>query len=75
MGIEVKNLCFSYGDRAVLQDVSFRIEKGEFLSILGPNGAGKSTLFRCILGLLSGYSGQVLVVGIDARKMTVRESS
>ncbi len=73
MGIEVKKLSFSYGDHAVLQDVSFRIEKGEFLSILGPNGAGKSTLFRCILGLLSGYSGQVLVEGIDARKMTVRE--
>ncbi len=75
MAIEVTDLSFSYGGRAVLQNISFRVEKGEFLSILGPNGAGKSTLFRCILGLLSGYSGQVLVEGADIRKMTVRESA
>lgn len=75
MGIEVSNLCFSYTDRPVLQDISFRVEPGEFLTILGPNGVGKSTLFRCVLGLLSGYTGQVLVDGIDARKLSVRESA
>ena len=75
MSIEVKNLSFSYGDRSVLHDISFRVEKGEFLSILGPNGVGKSTLFRCVLGLLSGYSGQVLVDGADARTFTVREAA
>ena len=45
MPIEVKNLSFSYGDRPVLHDISFSVDKGEFLSILGPNGVGKSTLF------------------------------
>ena len=75
MSIEVKNLSFSYGDRPVLHDISFRVEPGEFLSILGPNGVGKSTLFRCVLGLLSGYSGQVLVCGRDARTMTVQEAA
>ena len=75
MSIEVKNLNFSYGDRPVLHDISFRVEAGEFLSILGPNGVGKSTLFRCVLGLLSGYSGQVLVDGIDARRFSVRETA
>ena len=40
MSIEVKNLSFSYGTRPVLQDISFRVEPGEFLSILGPNGVG-----------------------------------
>ena len=59
MPIEVKNLSFSYGDRQVLHDISFSVGKGEFLSILGPNGVGKSTLFRCVLGLLSGYTGSV----------------
>ena len=75
MGIEVKNLSFSYGDRPVLHDISFSVGRGEFLSILGPNGVGKSTLFRCVLGLLSGYGGQVLVDGIDARSFSARESA
>ena len=73
MSIEVQKLSFSYGDRQVLQDISFRVEQGEFLSILGPNGVGKSTLFRCVLGLLSSYTGTVLVGGADARTLSVRE--
>lgn len=75
MSIEVKNLSFSYGDRPVLHDISFSVEKGEFLSILGPNGVGKSTLFRCVLGLLSGYTGVVLVDGVDARTFSTREAA
>ena len=73
MSIEVQNLSFSYGDRPVLHDISFRVEKGEFLSILGPNGVGKSTLFRCVLGLLSGYTGTVSIDGTDVRSFSVRE--
>ena len=75
MPIEVKNLSFSYGDRPVLQDISFSVGKGEFLSILGPNGVGKSTLFRCVLGLLSGYTGTVCVDGVDARTFSIREAA
>ena len=75
MSIEVKNLSFSYGDHAVLHDISFSVEKGEFLSILGPNGVGKSTLFRCVLGLLSGYTGQVLVDGVDSKTFSIREAA
>ena len=75
MSIEVKHLSFSYGHRPVLHDISFRAEKGEFLSILGPNGVGKTTLFRCVLGLLSGYTGQVLVDGVDARQFNAREAA
>ncbi len=75
MSIEVQGLSFSYGDREVLKDISFSVGKGEFLSILGPNGVGKSTLFRCVLGLLSGYTGTVLVDGIDAKTMSIREAA
>ncbi len=75
MSIEVQHLSFSYGDREVLKDISFSVGKGEFLSILGPNGVGKSTLFRCVLGLLSGYRGTVLVDGIDVRKLSIREAA
>ena len=75
MGVEIKNLSFSYGDRPVLHNISFSVKEGEFLSILGPNGVGKSTLFRCILGLLDRYTGQVLIDGIDSRTFSVREAA
>jgi len=51
------------GDRAVLSDVSFNIEFGEFIGVLGPNGAGKTTLMRAILGLLLPNSGSIKVFG------------
>lgn len=73
MSVEVKNLSFSYRARSVLTDVSFTAERGRLLSVLGPNGVGKSTLFRCILGLLKGYTGQILVDGADAKSFTARE--
>ena len=75
MSLEVKDLNFSYGSRQVLFDVSFSVQNGEFLSILGPNGVGKSTLFRCILGLLPGYTGKVLMDGMDFRSFSVREAA
>ena len=73
MSVEVKGLSFSYGSRQVLHDVSFSAGEGEFLSILGSNGVGKSTLFRCILGLLSGYLGEVLINGLDIRRLSVKQ--
>lgn len=75
MSIRVNNLSFSYGKKQILHDISFSAEKGEFLSVLGPNGAGKSTLFRCILGLLPDYSGQVLVNDRNIKDLPVREAS
>ncbi|MGN0777192.1 MAG: ABC transporter ATP-binding protein [Candidatus Ventricola sp.] len=75
MSLCVQNLSFSYGERPVLEDISFSLEKGEFLSVLGPNGVGKSTLFRCILGLLPGYRGSILSDGEDMRSLSRREMS
>lgn len=75
MSIEVKDLSFSYSERSVLHNINFSVGRGEFLSILGPNGVGKSTLFRCVLGLLSGYTGQVLVDGTDSRTFSTREAA
>ena len=75
MSIEVKDLSFSYGEKNFLQNISFSVDKGTFVSVLGPNGAGKSTLFRCILGLLPDYSGKVLINGTNRRQFSVREAS
>lgn len=75
MSIKVNHLSFSYGKKQVLHDISFSVEKGEFLSILGPNGAGKSTLFRCILGLLPDYSGEVLINENNVKNLSVRSTA
>ena len=76
MSIEVKNLSFAYDDgREVLSDVSFTVEKGQFVSILGKNGVGKSTLFRCILGLLPDYKGQIIIDGRDLKTLNAKELS
>lgn len=71
--LEIRSLSFSYGERKVLDDISFSLEKGQLLSVLGPNGVGKSTLFRCILGLNQGYSGSIILNSQEASSMTARE--
>ena len=72
--IRVENLSFSYGSRQVLRDVSFSAEGGDLLAVLGPNGVGKSTLFRCVLGILKGYSGRIMVGERDIRELSDRKS-
>lgn len=63
--IEFCGVSFSYGDTEVLREVSFKIEKGEFVAVMGKNGSGKSTLARLINGLLLPASGRVLTCGAD----------
>ena len=69
MSVEVRNLTFSYGARRVLSEIGFSVPDGSLTAVLGPNGVGKSTLFRCILGLLHGYTGEILLSGENARGM------
>ncbi|MBP7547270.1 MAG: energy-dependent translational throttle protein EttA [Corallincola sp.] len=59
--IEVSNLTKSYGDRVLIDDLSFTVPKGAIVGIIGPNGAGKSTLFRMLLGHEQPDSGQIVV--------------
>lgn len=57
--IDVENLSKNYGEREILKNLSFSIERGEFISIIGESGAGKSTLMRCINGLEEINSGSI----------------
>ena len=66
--IELKKITKRYGERTVLDNVSFKVEKGEVLGFLGPNGAGKTTTMRIITGYLSPSDGEVTVNGYDVRK-------
>ena len=71
--MEVKTLCFAYGEHKVLHEISFEAAYGEFISVLGPNGVGKSTLFRCMLGLLKPSSGAAYVDGMQVADMSARQ--
>lgn len=72
--LKVKNLDFSYvPEKPVLQDVSFRIHKGEMLSIVGKNGAGKSTLSNLICGFLMPDKGSISLHGEDILTRSIKE--
>lgn len=63
--IEIKNLVKNYGSKLAVDDISFRVDKGEIVGFLGPNGAGKSTTMNILTGYLSSTSGEAKVGGID----------
>ncbi|MBP3687754.1 MAG: energy-dependent translational throttle protein EttA [Alphaproteobacteria bacterium] len=61
MVIEAKNLSKAYGDKVLIDDLSFKIPKGAIVGIIGPNGAGKTTLFRMITGQEKPDSGEIIL--------------
>ena len=61
--IEIHGLTKTYEGRIALSNVNLSIPSGRIVGLLGPNGAGKTTLIKIITGVLSGYSGQVLIDG------------
>lgn len=65
MSIEVKNLLKEYGEQKAVNDISFKINKGEIVGFLGPNGAGKSTTMKIITGYLQQTGGEAFVCGIN----------
>jgi len=71
--IEFKNVSKGYGDRLLIDNLSFRIPPGAIVGIIGPNGAGKSTLFRMISGKEQPDSGEV-VIGPTAKISVVDQS-
>ncbi len=63
--IEVENLTARYGDTTILENVSFRVCRGEIFMLLGASGCGKSTLLKHLNGLLKPYSGRIIINGTD----------
>ncbi|CVH78316.1 Energy-coupling factor transporter ATP-binding protein EcfA1 [Clostridiales bacterium CHKCI006] len=69
--IEVRHLCFEYEEnQPIIQDVSFTIQKGQFVAILGHNGSGKSTIAKLLIGLLEKKSGEIIVAGTPLTQET-----
>src|SRR5206468_5407754 len=63
--IEVQHLTKRYGRLTAVEDVSFRVERGEILGFLGPNGAGKTTTMRILTGYMPATEGKAIVAGFD----------
>jgi ABC-2 type transport system ATP-binding protein len=63
--IEVQHLSKRYGRVTAVDDVSFRVERGEILGFLGPNGAGKTTTMRILTGYMPATEGKAVVAGFD----------
>ena len=63
--ISLENISLSFGNRKILDNVSFKINQGQILGMLGPNGVGKSTIFNLITGLLKPDYGKIKFNGVD----------
>src|SRR4030042_2306679 len=61
--LQVNGLTKYFGGLAAVQNVSFKISRGEIISLIGPNGAGKTTIFNLISGVYAPHSGEILIDG------------
>lgn len=71
--LQVKNLCFSYDEKPVLQQINVTICRGERIAVMGSNGAGKSTFFLNLNGVLQPDSGEILLEGKTLKKKDFKE--
>jgi len=71
--LSVENIKISYGKELIIDDISFKINPGEFTSLLGLNGAGKTTLIKAISGILSPESGSIKFQGKDISQFKAKE--
>ena len=75
MEYEVRNLSFGYKTHHVLSDINLKFDKPGLVCIIGPNGVGKSTLVKCMNRINKGYTGEVLIDGVDIKEMTMKDIS
>lgn len=67
--IEYRNVKKSYGGKAVIQGVSFTVNKGEFVVMIGPSGCGKTTTVKMLNRLIDAYEGDIFINGVNTREM------
>jgi len=63
--IEVRGVSFRFGQHAILNEITFSIQKGEYISIIGPNGSGKTTILRCLDRIYPVPMGNIQIHGIS----------
>ena len=69
--IEFENVTLAYGNRIILDNISFRINEGQIFGMLGPNGVGKSTIFNLITGLITPKHGKIKIDGEDVSQYPI----
>ena len=69
--IEFENVTLAYGNRIILDNISFKINEGQIFGMLGPNGVGKSTIFNLITGLINPKHGKIKINGEDVSQYPV----
>ena len=69
--IEFDNVTLAYGNRIILDNISFKINEGQIFGMLGPNGVGKSTIFNLITGLINPKHGKIKINGEDVSKYPI----
>ena len=69
--IEFENISLAYGNRLILDNISFKINEGQIFGMLGPNGVGKSTIFNLITGLINPNHGKIKIIGEDVAQYPV----
>ena len=69
--IEFENVSLAYGNRLILDNISFKINEGQIFGMLGPNGVGKSTIFNLITGLIKPKHGKIFINGEDATNFPI----
>ena len=71
--LKIDKLSFSYDKSVVLDNISFEVEKGEYITLMGHNGSGKSTLAKLIMGLLENKNGSIYIDDIEMKESNINE--
>ena len=69
--VEFENVSLAYGNRLILDNINFKINKGQIFGMLGPNGVGKSTIFNLMTGLINPNHGKIKINGEDVTKFPI----
>jgi len=69
--LKLENVSLSFGNRQILENINFEINKGEIFGMLGPNGVGKSTIFNLITGLITPKHGKIKINGEDVTEFPI----
>lgn len=67
--IKTENISFAYGKKTILNNINVEIKSGEIFGVMGPNGSGKTTLMKILSDYIRGYSGRVIIDGINTEKI------
>jgi len=73
--LKVNNLTCGYANKTILKDISFELDRGDFVGVIGPNGSGKTTLLRAMTKVIKPYSGTVSFAGKLISRMNFKEAA